>query len=649
MDTIKTYYMRILALSILLILFGSWQVNSQTVKLSTSSKRAIEYYQKAISSYEVYDYQSAVKFLNQSVDKDSKFTEAYIMLSQIYQEMRMVDKALDAANKAISLNADIFPNIYLNLGYMYLYKGDYQESLKNLTKLKSYNTISPPARKRAEKLIKSCEFAIQSIQNPVPFNPINLGLNVNSKFDDYWPSLSADENTLVITVNIPKDSTIDLVIHNRQEDFFITHRNADGNWQQVKPMDKMVNTEYNEGAQSITSDGKKMYFTVCRGVCNIFSSELSTSGSWSRPIRLSTIYTPKFSNKQPSISPDGRTLYFVSNRPGGFGEFDIWKSSLKEDGTWQEPENLGNTINSDGNEQSPFIHFDNQTLYFSSDGQIGMGGLDIFVAKLQPDGAWATPKNLGYPINTYRDEDGLIVNAKGTTAYFSSDRDPEKGRDIFTFDLYPEIRPIPSSYLTGIIRDAENGNPLMSNFSLVDLESEHEIMKSLSSNDGSYLVCIPTEKSYAFYASATGYLFYSDHFNIKGDHSIDKPFRKDISLEPIKVNQVMLMRNIFYAVDSFALKPESKVELNKLLELLLANKTVRIEIGGHTDNQGDNVYNQKLSENRAKSVVDYLIAHQISPERVKWVGYGETKPVADNTNEDGRALNRRTEVKIIGV
>jgi len=184
---------------------------------------------------------------------------------------------------------------------------------------------------------------------------------------------------------------------------------------------------------------------------------------------------------------------------------------------------------------------------------------------------------------------------------------------------------------------------------LVDLGSEREIMKSLSAKDGSYLVCIPAEKGYAFYASASGYLFYSDHFNLMGAHSIDKPFRKDIDLEPIKVNQIMQMRNIFYATDSYELKSESKIELNKLVALLQTSSTIRIEIGGHTDNQGDSVYNQKLSENRAKSVVDYLVAHQIDPERVKWVGYGETQPVADNQTEEGRTLNRRTEVKITGL
>jgi len=567
-----------------------------------------------------------------------------------YQEMRIIDKAIFNAEKAIAINPDFFPNIYFNLGNLNIYKGEYQIALNSYYKFLGYKTIKPQTQKVAEKRIACCEFAIKSIQNPVPFNPINLGENINSTLDEYWPSLSADENTLVITANIPKDSTSEAILHNRQEDFFISHRDYEGNWELIKPAGKPLNTPFNEGAQTLTSDGKKMYYTVCRGVCYLFSSDLLPDGTWSTPVRLpSTINNNRFSNKQPSISPDGRTLYYVSNRPGGYGGFDIWKSTLNDDNTWSEPENLGNNLNTDSDEQSPFIHFDNQTLYFASNGHVGMGALDLYVSKQDVKGNWSEPKNLGYPINTYRDEDGLIVNARGTTAYYTSDRIQQNGRDIYTFELYPEIRPIPSSYLTGTIADASDKKPLKANFSLIDLENEHEIMKSTSSDDGSYLVCIPSDKSYALYASAPGYLFYSDHFDLKGVHSIDKPFRKDILLNPIRVNELMVMRNIFFATDSFQLKTESKVELNKLLEFLKVNPTLKIEVGGHTDDQGDNTYNQKLSENRAKSVVEYLLTNQIAKERVKWVGYGELKPVADNKTEEGRALNRRTEVKITGM
>ncbi|RPH32821.1 MAG: hypothetical protein EHM93_07800 [Bacteroidales bacterium] len=641
--------MKQLALSILVIFIIVLEVNAQKGKLSVTNKKAIELYGRAVESYERYDFETAAKWLIESVDKEPKFIEAYLLLSQVFQEMRLADNAIDAANKAIAINPDFFPNVYFNLGNLYLYKGDYQNSINSYDRFLNIKSARVQTKKLAEKRKASCEFAIEAIQHPVPFKPVNLGDGVNTYFDEYWPSLSADENTLVITANVPKDSASEQVRYNRQEDFFISHRNSDGVWERKQSLGKPINTSFNEGAQSITADGKKMYYTVCRGVCNIFTSKRASDGTWSSPIRVPNINSNKFSNKQPSISPDGRTLYYVSNCLGGHGGYDIWKSNLREDGTWFAPENLGDTINTEGNEQSPFIHFDNQTLYFASDGHIGMGGFDLFTSKHDAKGNWTIPKNLGYPINTFRDEDGLVINARGTTAYYSSDRNSENGRDIYTFNLYPEIRPIPASYLTGTIKDAVTGLPVKANFNLIDLADEHEIMKATSSDDGAYLVCIPSERSYAFYASAIGYLFYSDHFDMKGEHSIDKPFKKDILLDPIKVNQTMVMRNIFFDTDSTVLKPESIVELNRLVDFLTVNKALRIEIGGHTDNQGIDIYNQSLSEKRAKAVVDYLTSHRIPTERLKWFGYGRLKPIADNMTEEGRALNRRTEVKITGM
>jgi len=636
----------LLIIFLILIVFCAF---AQSGKLSVTNKKAIELYNRAIESYERYDYETAVKWLIESVQKEPKFIEAYLLLSQVFEEMHDIDNAIATANKAIAINPDFYTGIYFNLGNYYLYKGEYDNAIKSFDKYLGYKNIKPQSAKIAEKLKACCLFAIDAIQHPVPFNPVNLGNAINTLFDEYWPSLSADENTLIITANIPKDSTLEQVRYNRQEDFFISHRNAEGNWGKSVSLGKPINTPFNEGAQSITSDGKKMFYTVCRGVCSIFTSTLTPDGTWSTPVQVPTINGVKFSNKQPSISPDGRTLYYVSNCPGGHGSYDIWKTTLMENGNWSAPENLGDTINTEGSEQSPFIHFDNQTLYFASDGHIGLGGFDLFMSKQDNKGHWSIPKNLGYPINNYRDEDGLIINARGNTAYYSSDRIAENRRDIFTFELYPEIRPTPSSYLTGTIKDSETKLPVKANFSLIDLLDKHEVMKSVPSDDGSFLVCIPSNKGYAFYASAVGYLFYSEHFDMKGEHSIDEPFKKDILLNPIKVNQTMVMRNLFFDTDSSSLKSESIVELNRLVDFLIYNKTLLIEIGGHTDNQGIDSYNQSLSEKRAKAVVDFLISHQIATERLKWVGYGKLKPIADNKSEEGRAQNRRTEVKITGM
>jgi hypothetical protein len=523
--------------------------------------------------------------------------------------------------------------------------------LKHYDAFLQFKNIRVETRDIAELRRASCVFGINAMQNPVPFKPINLGSNVNSSMDDYWPSLSADENTLVITVNIPKDPTSDEVMYNRQEDFFITTRDENGNWKPVRNIGPPINTPmFNEGAQSLTADGQTMYYTVCRGNCNIFVSTRESDGNWGRPRRLpEPLNLNSSSEKQPSISPDGKTLYFVSNRGGGLGGYDVWLSNRINDNEWSKPKNLGDSINTPYMEQSPFIHFDNQTLYFSSNGHVGMGGLDIFMSKKLNDSTWTKPVNLGYPINRHQDEDGLIVNARGTMAYFSSVINPDSGRDIYKFEMPEESRPIPSSYISGTITDKLTGWPLRANFSLIDIDSKQTVMENQASSEGTFFLCIPTNRNYAFFASTPGYLFYSEHFNLIGIHSADKPFRKEIELNPIRVGESMVMRNVFFATDSYELKPESVVELSMLIDLLSINPNLKIEVGGHTDNIGTESYNLSLSDNRAKAVAQFLVENGIDSKRISSKGYGLSKPIGDNNTDEGRATNRRTEIRVLGI
>jgi outer membrane protein OmpA-like peptidoglycan-associated protein len=639
---------------ICLLLFSfliSAAASAQQRDLSTSDKKAIANYQSALEAYDKYDYYKAELFLREAVKSDKRFIEAFLILSQVYQETGRTEEAIVAAETAVAINPNFFPLVYFNLGNMLLSRGEYQRALDHFSKFVGFRNIRPESKDLALLRMEGCRFGLNALQNPVPFEPKNLGSNVNSNMDDYWPSLSADENTLVITVNTPKDTTSKEVLYNRQEDFFITHRNKNGDWVPVRNLGTPINTPINnEGAQSLSADGNRMYYTFCAGVCNLFVSDRQPDGSWGRPQKLPEPVNLSYSSeKQPSISPDGRTLYFVSNRGGGKGKYDVWYSTRLGDNRWSDPVNIGDSINTPFNEQSPFIHFDNQTLYFASDGHVGMGGLDLFVSRRLNDTTWSKPQNLGYPINTYRSEDGLIVNAKGTVAYYSSDRNPDSGRDVFTFELNPEVRPNPASYVTGLITDIKSGWPVKSSFQLVDIESGDEVMDSESTPQGTYLVCLPSDRSYAFFVSAPGYLFHSDHFDLKGVHSALEPFRKNIELRPIRVGEVMVMRNIFFETDSYELKNESVVELSRLIDLLTKNPTMRIEVGGHTDDVGADDYNLTLSENRAKAVVNFLTSKGISADRLNWKGYGETVPIAGNETDEGKAQNRRTEIRVIGM
>ncbi len=633
------------------LLFLPKAIYAQDKGYTTKNKRAIKQYELALRAYDRYEFDEAKAALTSALKIDNKFIEAHIFLSQVYQITNKIPQAIESAEKAIEINPKFFTNIYFALGDMLLKIPDYQKAMNYLKIFLSQEKISREMRELAELYLKNCEFAIEAMANPIDFKPINLGPSINSELDEYWPSLSATENTLVITVRKPLLTPTGEPSGRHQEDFYITHRNKQNEWFPVSNIGPPINTpHFNEGAQSLTADGKTMYYTICRGVCNLYVTHRDEQGNWGNPQSLpEPVNLPYTSEKQPSISPDGKTLYFVSNRPEGLGQFDIWRSRKLEGNKWSKPENLGDSINTKYNEQSPFIHFDNQTLYFSSNGRVGMGGLDIYMSQQVNDSTWSSPKNLGYPINTHNDEDGLIVNAKGTMAYYSSDLDPAMGRDIFMFEIPKEIQPTPTSYISGKITDARSGWPIMANFSLVDLSTNNAIAESQATSGGTFFLTIPTNRSYAFFASASGYLFHSEHFNLEGVHSAEKPYRKDIELNPIRIGGIMVMRNIFFETDSYQLKDKSIAELKKIFELLNLNPTVRIEVGGHTDNVGSTSYNLTLSENRARSVAQFLVEQGINQSRVTWKGYGLTKPIGDNATEDGRAENRRTEIRIMGL
>jgi flagellar motor protein MotB len=349
----------------------------------------------------------------------------------------------------------------------------------------------------------------------------------------------------------------------------------------------------------------------------------------------------------PSITADGNVLYFSSNRTGGLGGKDIWYSKMKADGTWAIPVNMGKTINTEGNEMSPFIHFDGKTLYFASDGRPGMGGYDLYMSRMKDDSTWSEPRNLGYPINTYNDEMGLIIDVTGKTAYFSTKRENGNGKDIFYFTLDESIQPDPVSYLKGKVTDKETGKLLKASYELINLSTNKVTVMNTTDEDGSFLVCIPSGYNYGINVSKTGYLFYSENFMLEGKHTVMEPLVKKIALSPVKVGEKMLLSNVFYEIDAWELKKESMQELNNLADLLFSNIDVVVEIGGYTDSTGTDEYNLTLSEKRAISVVNYLISKGVSSDRLKYKGYGNKFPVGDNITSEGRKLNRRTEVKII--
>ncbi len=645
----KSYFSVIFTIIILII--SSFNLSAQKDKYTSKSAKAIKHYEKAEDYLIKKQYDLAEKEFAKALKEDSAFVEIYLTLADLNKDLKKYEQSINMYRKAIEIDESFFPSCLMNLAGLEYSSGLYSEAKEHFAK---YLFYIKDDKKRIEQInakIVSCNFAINAIKHPVQFNPINMGDSINSGFSEYLPSLTADEQTLVITVRRPRDEYT-ITQSSEEEDFYISYR-KDSVWSKVKKIPPPLNTHGNEGAQAISPDGSYIIFTACNrfdgfGSCDLYYSRLIGS-NWSKPVNLGEPVNSASWESQPSISSDGKTIYFISSRPGGKGGTDIWYTTIEDEGKFSVPMNIGDSINTVGNEMSPFIHPDNNTLYFSSNGHPGMGDMDIFYSRRKTDGKWGNPINIGYPINTYAEELYLIVNAKGNLAYFSSNKLGGFGKeDLYYFELSKEARPIAVTYLKGIVYDSKNNKLLEANFELIDLESGNVVVTSKSNPiSGEFLICLPTNKNYGLNVSKEGYLFYSDNFEIKGEHLLDKPYEKNVPLQPILLGEKVILKNIFFDTDKSELKIESQSEIDRLITLLSKNPLLKIEISGHTDNVGTKEYNQNLSLLRAKAVFDYLIKKGININRLTYIGYGITQPIETNDTPEGRTKNRRTEFKVI--
>lgn len=621
-----------------LVSFGQWYDADKV------SKKASTLFNLAYNNAQSGNFIYAKKLLNESIKIDPKFVDAYLSLAGINGELKHYDSAASCFEKAFSLDS-VYSKYYL-LPYSINLAGEgkFGDALIAVDKFLDIANLNERSIQAGKFRKKTYEFALemakQRNKNYV-FEPVNLGDSINTKDLEYFPTLTIDGKKLIFTRRIGMN-----------EDFYISEREAEG-WSKAIPLPGNINSpNFNEGAESISQDGRWLIFTGCNfpdglGSCDLYISYLTKNG-WSKPQNLGRNINTEFWESTPSLSPDKRALYFSSNRPGGFGDKDIWVSYKDESGNWGKPINLGPDINTSGDESTPFIHADNQTLYFNSTGLPGYSEKpDLFVTRKLPDGQWSKPENLGYPINTIDDEGSLFIAADGHTAYYSSDRsDTKGGLDIYTFQLPEEIRPLKTLWVQGKVFDQKTLEGLPSTVELSNLESGNSVSRVQTDEEGEFLITLPVGKDYAFTIRRKGYLFYSENYNIS--HTApDSTFIANIGLKPIEKDATIVLKNIFFDTKQTELKPESIVELNNIIDLLKDNPTVRIQIIGYTDNVGKESDNLILSKGRALAVVNYLINKGISAERLTYAGKGDQDPVASNTTEEGRAQNRRTELKVI--
>ncbi|MCX7955467.1 MAG: OmpA family protein [Bacteroidales bacterium] len=593
------------------------------------------------------------------------------------------NKSLDYFKKAYSLNPAITDDLVFLLATAYHLNYEFDKAIEFYNKYK--NMLSPSdlqlKRKEIEKRITECNNGKELVKNPVRVFIDNLGPAINTQYPEYSPLITADESMLLFTSRRPdtygegKDPEDNLYF----EDIYVSYNYGQG-WLQAKNVGKPLNTKNNDATVGLSPDGRKLFtFNGKENNGDIFMSELKGS-EWEEPNdkTLKKYINTPYHETTASFSFDGKIMYFVSDRPGGYGGHDIWMSRWdSEKKQWGPPVNLGPVINTEYDEEGVYMHPDGRTLYFSSRGHNSMGGFDVFKSTLKDDGTWSEPENLGYPVNTPDDDMFFVMAGSGKHAYISSVREegygdldiymitfrgPEKPPLLHSEDqLLANIAPVGESNISekveiktmrltivkGIISDGFTQQPIEASIEIID-NVKNEVVFVTQSNvqTGRYIVTLPSGRNYGFNVRAEGYLFHSENFDIPPATGYQEII-KDIKLNKLKVGEKVILRNIFFDFGKATLRPESYAELDRLVKLLNDYPTMRIEIGGHTDNVSSLQFNQKLSEARAKAVVDYLISKGIAPSRLEYKGYAFLQPIAPNDTEEGRQQNRRVEFKVL--
>ncbi len=640
------YFNSILKTALLFIgfVFAQNNIFAQWYNPDKVDKKAANYYSLAYELAQDGKFNEALSNLEKALGIDPKFVDVYLSRAGIYSLLHDYKKSVADYEQGLSMDKEYANTYLLPYSISLAGTGDFTKALSAVNSFLSRKNLNPQSKSAGEFRKTSYEFALAqaaaSTDRQVTLNRINIGDSINSAMHEYFPSLTIDGNKMIFTRRIKDD-----------EDFFQSEK-IDGKWMNAQPVRGRINTNFNEGAQNISQDGEWLIFTGCNypegaGSCDLYIAKKAKNGSWNDPENLGDIINTDAWESSPSLSPDRRMLYFSANRLGGYGGKDIWVSERNSQNKWGKPMNLGPTINTKNDEASPFIHADNTSLYFSSDGHPGYGTTDLFVAKKQQDNLWSKPVNLGYPINTIDDEGSLIVSADGRTGFYASDGTDTRGKlDIYTFQLPKEVQAMKTIWVKGKVFDAKTKLGLPSAVELTNLKTRQVVSRLQTDEDGNYLITLPIGNEYAFSVNRKGYLLYSENYELT-NYISDSSFKNDIPLQPLVAGANVVLKNLFFESNKFELKPASTTELDNLVALMKENPNLKIALHGYTDNVGSPSANLLLSKNRALNVKKYLEDKGIDAARLSSKGFGEKNPIAPNTDEEGKLKNRRTELIVL--
>jgi outer membrane protein OmpA-like peptidoglycan-associated protein/tetratricopeptide (TPR) repeat protein len=623
----------------------------------------------------LYHYFAANQFNPNSALLNFRMGKCYLSSSNKLKSISFLEKAL-------KLNPDVDAEIHYLLGKAYHLGMQWDKAIAAFkTFQKGLNATDPAEAKLiadADKRIQECTTGKELVKNPVRVFIDNVGAEINTQYSDYAPVISADESVMLFTSRRPTTTggKMDPAINEYFEDIYMSTKQND-KWTTAVNMGAPINTEDHDANSGLSADGQRFLIYIGKNNGDLCESELKGT-IWTKPERMNKNINTDYHESSACYTADGKSVYFVSDKPeDGLGDRDIYVSKKDEKGKWGKAVNLGPVINTKGSEEGVFIHPDGRTLYFSSNGHKTMGAHDIFKSVYE-NGQWSVPENIGYPVNTTDDDVFFVMSASGKHGYYASSNEKGLGeKDIYmvTF-LGPEkpmvlnnednllasltapiketvmaptivIKEAQLTILKGVITDALTQKPLEATIEIID-NLKNEVIASFTSNSstGNYLVSLPAGKNYGIAVKKENYLFHSENFDIPITAAFQEVV-KDVGLKNVSVGSKIILKNIFFDYGKATLRAESTSELERLVKLLNDVSGLKIEISGFTDSKGSAEFNQKLSENRAKSVVDYLVRAGIAADRLTFVGYGKEQAIASNDTEEGRQMNRRTEFKVL--
>ena len=590
---------------------------------------------KGMKYFDNKKYSQAISSFKDAYDANPENPKTAYYLGKSYLEIREYKKALTYLSKGVKNLKTPTHDQYYDLAQAYHTNNRFDDAIIYYKKSDPYKKQI----KRTNKRLLECNTGKKLIAKPVKCKITNMGGTVNTKYHDYLPKITADRMYMTFTSR-RSGSTGSEKSGVLREDVYFT-KNAGGVWATAKQFKTPINTIYDDACIGLSEDGQTMFLYKGTNGGDIYISELN-GDKWSTPVAFQ--HNTEHFESSASLAPDGRTLYFV--RSIGTNK-DIWVSKRNAANKWSTPQKLGGGINTRFDEESPYMHADGKTLYFSSKGHSSMGGYDIFKT-VKTGNVWSKPINIGYPINTSRDDIYFVLAADGKLGYYSTQKEGGRGlQDLYTIRMPISSHSPALTLLKGIVKDIKTKKPICSNITITN-NATNKVIGTYKSNckTGEFLVSLPSNINYGISVDHKGYLFFSDHVFLPSSKGYKK-VTKSVNLTPLASGAKVVLQNIFFDVGKYELKPTSYAELNRVYGLLKKYPNLKIEISGHTDNIGNNDANVKLSKYRAFAVTTYLKQKGISANRLTAKGYGSSKPLASNESETGRAKNRRTEFKII--